>query len=332
MNTDHAPALLRSMSVLADATRARVLRLLDQTELTVAELCAVVQLPQSTVSRHLKLLADEQWVTVRPEGTSRLYRLGGDALDAPARRLWTLLREQTGQTRSAVHDDHRLAAVLARRQSRSQAFFNSAAGHWDRLRQETFGARFDLEALAGLLDEGWVLGDLGCGTGQISETVAPFVARVIAVDRSRAMLQAARRRLARFTGVEVRQGELERLPIDDGALDAAVSCLVLHHVADPPAALREAARALQPGGRLLIVDMLRHDRREYQEQMGHVWLGFEPSQLTDWLAAAGFAQVRVRPLPPAPEAKGPPLFAATARRHHHQPGAAHGTETRRMHS
>lgn len=331
MNAERPPALLRSMSVLADATRARLLRLLEPTELTVAELCAVVQLPQSTVSRHLKLLADEQWVTVRPEGTSRLYRLGGTALDAPARRLWALLREQTARTRAAAHDDQRLAAVLARRQSRSQAFFNSAAGHWDRLRQETFGARFDLEALAGLLDAGWVLGDLGCGTGQISETVAPFVGRVIAVDRSAGMLKAARRRLARFASVEVRQGELERLPIEDRALDAAVSCLVLHHVAEPSAMLQEAARTLRPGGRLLIVDMLRHDRREYQEQMGHVWLGFEPAQVTDWFTAAGFEQVRVHPLPPAPEAKGPPLFAASARRHHHQPGAANGAETRRTH-
>jgi ArsR family transcriptional regulator len=314
MNAERPPALLRWMSVLADGTRARLLRVLEQAELTVAELCAVLQLPQSTVSRHLKLLADEQWVTVRPDGTSRLYRLGSAALDGPARRLWALLREQAGRMRGAAHDDHRLAAVLARRQSRSQAFFNSAAGQWDRLRQETFGARFDIEAIAGLLDDAWVVGDLGCGTGQISEAVAPFVARVIAVDRSSGMLKAARRRLARFDTAEVRQGELERLPIDDAALDAAVSCLVLHHVGEPGAVLREAARTLRPHGRLLIVDMLRHDRQEYREQMGHVWLGFEPAQMSEWLAAAGFAQVRVQPLAPAPEAKGPPHFADTARR------------------
>jgi len=319
MNAERPPALLRSMSVLADATRARLLRVLEQTELTVAELCAVLQLPQSTVSRHLKLLADVQWVTVRPEGTSRLYRLGSAALDAPARRLWALLREQAGHLRGAAHDDHRLAAILARRQSRSQAFFNSAAGQWDRLRQETFGARFDIEAMAGLLDESWVVGDLGCGTGQISEVVAPFVSRVVAVDRSSGMLKAARRRLARFDTVEVRQGELDRLPIEDGALDAAVSCLVLHHVAEPSAVLREAARALRPGGRLLIIDMLRHDRQEYREQMGHVWLGFEPAQMREWLGAAGFEPLRLLPLSPAPEAKGPPLFAATARRHAHNP-------------
>jgi ubiquinone/menaquinone biosynthesis C-methylase UbiE/DNA-binding transcriptional ArsR family regulator len=309
-----APAILGWMTALADVTRARTLRLVEQYELTVADLCAVLQLPQSTMSRHLKLLADEGWVTARPEGTSRLYRMDVDDLEPAARRLWNLLREQTAQTRAAAHDDQRLATILAARQSRSQAFFSSAAGQWDRLRRDMFGDRFDLMALAGLLEDTWVVGDLGCGTGQISETVAPFVHRVIAVDSSRAMLKAARQRLAQLPQVEIRHGELEALPIDDAVLDAAVSCLVLHHVADPPAVLRAAARALRPGGRLLVIDMLSHDRREYQHQMGHVWLGFEPAQMTDWLRAAGFERMRVQPLPPAPQAKGPALFAATARR------------------
>jgi ubiquinone/menaquinone biosynthesis C-methylase UbiE len=164
------------------------------------------------------------------------------------------------------------------------------------------------------LEDTWVVGDLGCGTGQIAETVAPFVHQVIAVDSSRAMLKAARQRLAPLGHVEVRHGELEALPIDDAVLDAAVSCLVLHHAADPPAVLRAAARALRPGGRLLIIDMVSHDRREYPQQMGHIWLGFEPAQITAWLRGAEFERIRVQPLPPAPRATGPALFAATARR------------------
>jgi len=309
-----APAILGWMNALADVTRARTLRLVEQYELAVADLCAVLQLPQSTFSRHLKLLADEGWVAARPEGTSRLYRMDVDDLEPAARRLWHLIREQTAQTRAAAHDDRRLAAILTARQSRSQAFFSSAAGQWDRLRREMFGERFDLTALAGLLEDTWVVGDLGCGTGQVSETVAPFVQHVIAVDSSRAMLKAARQRLKHVPHVEIRQGELEALPINDAILDAAVTCLVLHHVADPPAVLRAAARALRAGGRLLVIDMLAHDRREYQQQMGHVWLGFEPGQVTDWLRAAGFERTRVQPLPPPPHAKGPPLFAASARR------------------
>lgn len=309
-----APAIMGWMAALSDVARARALRLLEKCELTVADLCAVLQLPQSTVSRHLKLLADEGWVTARPEGTSRLYRMRGDQLDPAARRLWSLIREQTAQARGATHDDRRLESILAARQSRSQAFFSSAAGHWERLRQEMFGDRFDLAALAGLLDDNWVVGDLGCGNGQIAAAVAPFVRRVIAVDSSRAMLKAARQRLTGLSQVDLRHGELESLPIDDGALDAAISCLVLHHVADPLAVLRSVVRTLRPGGRFLLIDMLSHDRREYQQQMGHVWLGFDPTQIREHLEQAGFERVRVQPLPPAPQAKGPALFAATARR------------------
>jgi ubiquinone/menaquinone biosynthesis C-methylase UbiE len=169
-------------------------------------------------------------------------------------------------------------------------------------------------ALAGLLDERWVVGDLACGTGQISAAVAGFVHRVVAVDRSRAMLKAARQRLGSLANVDIRQGELEALPVDDRELDAAAICLALHHVSEPRAAVAEAARTLRPGGRLLVIDMLEHDRREYQQEMGHVWLGFAPTQIAGWLGAAGFEAVRVQPLPPAPQAAGPALFAATGRR------------------
>src|SRR6185369_8773264 len=190
-----APALLDWMTALADPTRARTLRLVERQELSVADLCAVLQLPQSTMSRHLKVLADEGWVSARADGTSRLYRLALDGLDPSARRLWALLREQTAETRLAAQDDQRLASILAERRTRSQEFFSSSAGQWDRLRREMYGERFDLHALAGLLDESWVVGDLGCGTGQVAAAIAPFVARVVAVDGSRAMLRAARKRL-----------------------------------------------------------------------------------------------------------------------------------------
>ena len=309
-----APAMLSSMTSLADATRARTLRLVERHELTVADLCAILQAPQSTVSRHLKVLADEGWVTARPDGTSRLYRLASEGLDPAARRLWSLLREQTARMPVAEQDDHRLARVVAERRSRSQAFFSTSAGQWDRLRREMFGGRFDAVALAGLLDERWTVGDLGCGTGQIAETLAPFVANVVAVESSRAMLKAARQRLGALDNVRLEHGELEELPLDDASLDAATMCLVLHHLADPRAALAQAHRVLKSGGRLLIVDMCEHDRAEYRQQMGHVWLGFSRAQIEQWLEAAGFGGVRVRALPADPQAKGPALFVASARR------------------
>jgi ArsR family transcriptional regulator len=307
-------AILDHMSALADPIRCRMLLLLEKHELTVSELCGVLQMPQSSVSRHLKTLADDGWVTSRRDGTSRFYSMPLDDLDSGASRLWPLIREQVAGTAAAGQDDRRVRSALARRRATSQEFFATAAAGWDRLRSDLFGDTFYLWAVLGLIDPALVVGDLGCGTGQLAETVAPHVKRVIAVDGSPDMLDAARRRLADVANVEVRQGDLESLPLDNDALDAAMLSLVLHYSPDPALALREVARVIRPGGRVLIVDMLPHEREEYQQQMGHVWLGFSDRQITRFLTGAGFAHVRVRSLPIDNDARGPALFAAVATR------------------
>jgi len=309
-----AAAIFDDLTTLADATRGRMLLILERQELTVSELCSVLQLPQSTVSRHLKTLADAAWIASRRDGTSRYYTLALDERDAHTRRLWSLLRERIASTPGADQDVRRLKSVLGRRQTKSEEFFASAAGQWDRLRRELFGAASALHALPALLDRSWTAGDLGCGTGETSAALAPFLARTIAVDRSGDMLQAARRRLRDLSNVEIRRGELEALPVADAELDAAVMMLVLHHVPDPGTVLGEAARALKPGGRFVVCDMLPHDREEYKQQMGHVWLGFGDDQMKKLLAAAGFDDVRIVSLPVDPQAKGPALFVASALR------------------
>jgi SAM-dependent methyltransferase len=308
-------AILDHMSALADPTRCRLLLLLERHELTVSELCAVLRLPQSSVSRHLKTLADDDWVASRRDGTSRFYSMPLDDLDSGASRLWPLIREQVATTATAGQDEQRLHDVLARRRAKSEEFFATAAAGWDRLRGDLFGDTFFLWAILGLIDPSLTVGDLGCGTGQLAETVAPHVHRVVAVDASDDMLTAARVRLGKLPNVDLRKGELEALPIRAGELDAAVMSLVLHYSPDPARALAEVARVLQPGGRVLIVDMLPHERGEYQQQMGHVWLGFSDKQTTRFVTAAGFGNVRVRALPTDPRAKGPALFAAVATKH-----------------
>jgi ubiquinone/menaquinone biosynthesis C-methylase UbiE len=310
---ERALAIHDHLASLADTTRSRILLLLDRQELTVSELCAITQLPQSTVSRHLKALADADWVSSRAEGTSNLYTLA-KALDPPARRLWALVREQVGATAAATQDQRRLQAKLAERRTKSQEFFSSSAGQWDRVRDELFGDRFHLAALSALIDPSWTIGDLGCGTGQVSAALAPFAAHVVAVDDSAAMLQAAKRRLTAFDNVDLRRGELESLPIDESRLDAATLMLVLHHVSEPEKALNEVARVLKPGGRVLLVDMLPHDRDNYRQQMGHVWLGFSEEHTRRLFEATGFEGVRIVPLAPDARAKGPALFVATGRK------------------
>jgi ArsR family transcriptional regulator len=316
-----APAILDHLSALSDATRSRILLLVDRHELTVSELCGIMQLPQSTVSRHLKALADSGWIAARAEGTSHLYTMTREELDPSARRLWLLVRDQVGPTPVAAQDQRRLQTALAARRRKSQDFFSSSAGQWDRVRDDLFGDRFHLSALAALAQSDWVVGDLGCGTGQVSAALAPFVDRVIAVDASAAMLQAARTRLTGLDNIDLRRGELEALPIDDGRLDAATLMLVLHHVPEPERALADVARVLKPGGRVLIVDMLPHDREQYRQQMGHVWLGFSDEHVRRMLSDAGFGEIRVVVLPPDVRSKGPGLFVATG--HNHTPLRRH---------
>ena len=299
------------LAALADDTRSRTLLVLDRHEMTVGELTQVLQLPQSTVSRHLKVLSDAGWVSSRAEGTSRLYRLAEP--ESGARKLWLVVRDRVSTSNAAKHDASRANGVLTARRARSQEFFAGAAGEWSALRDELFGTRADLTAMLGLLDDEWVVGDLGCGTGQASERLAPFVRQIVAVDASRAMLATARRRLSGVPNVELRHGELESLPIENDELDAAVIVLALHYVAEPAMVLSEAARTLKHGGKLLVVDMVPHEREELRHKMGHVWRGFPEAQLVEWLRAAGFDKARYHELPTDPQAKGPGLFVCTAR-------------------
>jgi ubiquinone/menaquinone biosynthesis C-methylase UbiE/DNA-binding transcriptional ArsR family regulator len=298
------------LTALADPIRARLLLVLEHHELTVSELRAALQLPQSTVSRHLRVLADAGWVASREDGTSNRYRMALRELGAGARRLWQPVREEIGATATAARDAERVRSVLARRHTTSQQFFASSAAQWDRLRTELFGSRTELLALLGLMDAGWTVGDLGCGTGQLSEAMAPFVKRVIAVDESPAMLRASRARLATCPNVDVREGTLESLPVEHGELDIAILSLVLHYVTEPAVVLAGIRRALARRGRVLIVDMLPHDRAEYRETMGHVWLGFGEEQLARWGEDAGFAASRFAPLPSQANSRGPTLFSA----------------------
>ncbi len=313
LTPDNLPLLSR-LAALNDLVRLRMLRLLKREELSVGELARALQLPQSTVSRHLKLLHDGGWAMKRTEGTASLYRVDEHSLDPASRDLWKLVEAQIGSTPTFDEDDARVAEVIADRRTDSRAFFGRVAGEWDHLRRELFGERFTADALLTLLPADWVVADLGCGTGNASEFIAPVVKRVIAVDREPAMLEAARQHLAGFDNVEFRQGELTDLPLQDKEVDVAMIFLVLHHVPQPQQAMIEVARVVKPGGIVLIVDMMRHDRESYRHTMGHQHLGFEERDVHAWAKSARLGDVRFRRLRPDTDSKGPGLFAATMRK------------------
>src|SRR5687767_7927741 len=307
-----AAALLGWMGSLADPTRLRLLRLLERHELGVADLCDVLQLPQSTVSRHLKTLSDQGWVRSRRQATNHLYRTILDELEAPARRLWLLAREQTDEWPTVRHDRLRLDERLRARQTDASAFFAGAAAEWDRLRADLYGKHFSHAAALALLSPDLVVADLGCGTASVAAQLAPHVRQVIGVDNSAAMLKAARRRTAEFKNVDLRRGDLETLPIEDGACDAAMLLLALTYVEEPARVLAEVRRILKPGGRAVVVDLLPHDRDDFRRQMGQRHAGFDPKELDRLMAAAGLSPIANHPLPPEPGVKGPALFLATA--------------------
>lgn len=299
------------MTSLADPTRLRLLRLLERHELGVGDLCEILQMPQSTVSRHLKVLSDQGWCRNQRQGTSNLYRMTLDDLSPAVRKLWLLTREQTDNWPTLHQDQLRLERCLREKQSKSQAFFASTAGQWDKLRAELYGQTFDLGAQLALLPSGWTIADLGCGAGAVMLSLSRYVHQVIGVDQSGAMLKAARKTLDGITNVELRRGDLDNVPIDDGTCDGALCILVLAYLPEPQKTLREMARILKPGGKAVIVDLLPHGREDFKHQLGHHCMGFEPARMTDMLAGAGLGQSVVTPLPPEPDAKGPALFLAT---------------------
>jgi len=303
-------ALLEWMELLADPTRLRLLCALERRELSVLELCEVVALPQSTVSRHLKALSGAGWVGSRRQGTQSLHAWAPDAA-AGARKLWSLARSEIEGWPVTQQDAKRLEAVLARRDG-AHRFFAGAAGAWDELRAKVYGRGFGTEALLALLPPSWTVADLGCGTGALTAALAPRVKKVVAIDRSSSMLQAARRRVGAVGNVELHEADLARLPLPAACCDAALLVLVLAYQESPGPVLAEAHRILRRRGRLVVVDAVRHTDEELRRRIGQVHPGFDPHQLSALLRAAGFAAASLRSLAPEPGAGGPGLVVCAA--------------------
>ena len=305
--------ILDDLTLLSDSTRLRILRLVEREELGVGELVHILQVPQSTISRHLKALTSTDWVQRRAVGTSSLVHLDQASLSEARAALWSIVRDQTAADASAAQDLQRMASILSQRQVDSRAFFGAVGSRWGEVRRELFGDHFMLPTMAALLDPSLVIADLGCGSGDTAALLASSVAKVIGVDHDEGMLAAAHDRLRMHDNVTLRHGELTALPIEDQSIDCALLMLVLHHVEDIDLTLREVHRVLKPQGRLVILDMTRHQREVYRYRMGHVHLGFAPDALEATARSAGLVQERYHLVDADPEAQGPGLFVATYR-------------------
>jgi ArsR family transcriptional regulator len=278
--------------LLGDDVRLRILRLLARERLNVTELTSVLGLAQSGVSRHLGLLRDSGLVDERREGGFTYYRAALPAANGLA-PVWDLLGRQFAEATDDPGlraDDSRLKEVLRVRKE-------SFAAHGGGERQLVPGRSWAAWARAlGLLLPPCTVADLGCGDGYLAVETSRWASRVIAVDRSREVLDRARALALRrdVRNIDWRRGELEALPLDDGAVDVALLSQALHHAADPAKALAEARRVLVPGGRLLVLDLRRHEEAWVRERLGDRWLGFADEELALLLEGAGFRDVRIR--------------------------------------
>ncbi len=309
MTTASPTTLLDSLSALNDIARLRVLHLLSQHELSVGEIADVLQLPQSTVSRHLKMLLETEYVSRRTIGTTGLYRVS-DSMPCSTADLWDIAKDNFVDLPSSCEDNSRLISALAQRRSDSKSFFKNMSGSWESMRSDLFGSQFTSMALLSLLDPTLTIVDIGCGIGNASSLVAPFVGEVVGVDRETTMLDEARNRPDLLSNITFIDGDATNLPIDSDTFDVAMFSLVLHHVEDAEVAIREAARVTKGDGRILIIDMQEHLRNEYNHTMGHIHLGFSEESIQLLAQGAGLRVVTYHHLQPATDAIGPSLFAA----------------------
>ncbi|MBU0678500.1 MAG: metalloregulator ArsR/SmtB family transcription factor [Verrucomicrobia bacterium] len=280
---------------LSDEIRLRIVRAIGMAELSVAELVQVLGLPQSTVSRHLKPLRDVGLVQARRDGTSVFYHRG-TAFDDPV--LSKLLDERLSDVSAFAEDGASITRVLDFRKNRSKEFFDQIAGSYESLTDPGGGWQVLATALAAGF-KGKVVADLGAGEGALALILASYAEKVITVDQSARMLDLVRTKAdgaGVLNRIELLEGEVESLPVGDATVDAAFLSQVLHHAAQPVVAVAEAARILKKGGLLIILDLLSHEQEWVREQWADQWLGFEETEIEEWMKRNGVEPVSIKKL------------------------------------
>jgi ubiquinone/menaquinone biosynthesis C-methylase UbiE/DNA-binding transcriptional ArsR family regulator len=308
------PSILKSLRVVADPNRLRILLLLQSEELSVAELQEILVMGQSTISTHLSQLRQIGLVEDRRTGKSSLYRMKAATDDGLLANLLTQAREEIPE---AARDQAIMRRVLKKRQNKMRTFFDSVAGRLGRDYVPGKSWKGLAEALLQLMPP-LVIADLGTGEGAFALLLAQRAAKVIAVDTSDKMIEVGREQAQRLglENIEFRLGDMEEVPIADAEVDLVFFSQSLHHALHPDRAAQEAFRILRPGGRIVILDLLQHRFEEARELYADEWLGFSETDLEALLQKAGFANAHASIVDKDPAAPQFQTLLATG----HKPG------------
>ncbi len=285
---------LKSLRILADPTRLRLIALLKREELSVNELQTITHMGQSRISTHLGLMQESELLVSRRDGKRIFYRLNQD-LPSQTIELLELALSGVGAIPENQADTANLRRLVERRQNQAQLYFDQIAGRFDR----SYGPGRSWQAFGHLLLQimpSIEIADLGSGEGLLAELLAHRAKRVIAVDNSPKMVEFGQKKAQqnKLVNLEFRLGDLATPPLDDHSVDLAILSQALHHTETPQQAIQSGYRILRPGGQIIILDLLKHEFEEARQLYGDHWLGFDESELQDWLEAAGFERVDVR--------------------------------------
>ena len=294
-------SIIKILRVLADPSRLRILLLLAAEELSVAELQEILAMGQSTISTHLSQLKQAGLVEDRRTGKSSLYKLKAGASGA-GDLLMKLLDQAKQQIPEAEPDQRSMRRVVIKRQDKMRAFFDSVAGRLGKDYVPGRSWKGMAEALLRLMPP-MVIADLGAGEGAFALLLAQRATKVIAVDSSAKMIEVSREQALRHgvKNVEYRLGDMEELPIEDRAVDLVFFSQSLHHALHPERAIQEAWRILVPGGRIVVLDLLKHRFEEAREIYADEWLGFSEAELEAMLEKAGFVNPQTSVVHKEPE-------------------------------